>query len=77
MDSKRGYGGGAVGEVIWWRDDDRQAILVEKVYDGGTYVGARTLYNKTAHRQVSRGCGDLFVWFGGPYYNTFLDPVIC
>ncbi len=59
-----------LSEVIWWRDDNRQAILVGKVYDGGTYVGTRTLYNRTVHRKESRGCGDLFVWFGGPFYNS-------
>ncbi len=35
------------------------------------------MYKKTVHRQESGGCGDLFVWFGGPLHNSFPGPVIC
>jgi hypothetical protein len=40
-------------------------------------VQPKTLYKKTVHRQESRGYGDLFVWFGGTVYNSFLGLVIC
>jgi hypothetical protein len=43
-------------------------------YPGG---GAKTFYRKTEHTYESRGCGDLFIWFGGTLNKSFHGPVIC
>ncbi len=42
-----------------------------------TLLLARTLDKKTVHSQESRGCDDIFIWFGGPRYKRFQGPVMC
>jgi hypothetical protein len=38
---------------------------------------AKTLHKKTVHKHELRGCGDLFIWFGGPLEKSFQGPVVC
>jgi hypothetical protein len=42
-----------------------------------TAVTHKDIRQKTVHRQESRGCGDLFIWFGGPLDKRFQGPFMC
>jgi hypothetical protein len=35
------------------------------------------IIQKTVHRKELRGCGDLFIWFGGPLHKRFHGPLVC
>ncbi len=37
----------------------------------------KDIIQKTMHRQELRGCGDLFIWFGGPHHKRFQGPSVC
>jgi hypothetical protein len=39
-------------------------------------VGAKTFYRKMVHAYESRGCGYLFIWFGGLLNKSFQGPII-
>ncbi len=40
-------------------------------------VRSKDIRQKTVHRQELRGCGDLFIWFGGPLHKRFQGPLVC
>ncbi len=37
----------------------------------------KDIRQKTVHRKESIGCGDLFIWFGGPLDKRFQGPFMC
>jgi hypothetical protein len=37
----------------------------------------KDIWQKTVHRKESRGCGNLFIWFGGPLDKRFQGPFMC
>jgi hypothetical protein len=37
----------------------------------------KDIRQKTVHRYELRGCGDLFIWFGGSLQKRFQGPLVC